>query len=152
MEREFDGLAWLLDDTFRIPGTGRRFGLEPIIGFIPGIGDLVSGGLGLYLISRALSLRLPGIVIARMVFNTLLDFVLGAVPVLGDLVDFVYKSNARNMALIREYATDPGAPTRQHWLFLGGAGLIIIGVLALLITAAIWVVSTLAQALQDAFR
>ncbi len=142
-------MAWFLDDTFRIPGTSRRFGLEPIIGFIPGVGDVVSAGLGSYLVLRAVQFGLPAVVILRMVFNTLLDLVLGLIPFVGDLTDFVFKSNSRNMDLFREYATDPARPTRHQWMFMGGAALVFVGLLALLVMAGLWVLQAVAAALQS---
>ncbi len=148
-EAELDALAWFLDDTFAIPGTRRRFGLEAIIGFLPGIGDVVSAGLGSYLILRAIQFGVPAVVVARMVFNTLLDLVLGLIPFLGDLSDFVYKSNSRNMELVREYVRDPEGPTRHHWMFLAGAALVFVGLLALLLMGGLWVLEAVARALQS---
>jgi Domain of unknown function (DUF4112) len=113
----------------RIPGTGIRFGLEPIIGLIPGVGDLVSGAMGFYLVLRAVQFRLPPVVIARMVANTLLDMTIGALPFLGDLFDFAYKSNSRNMALFERYASDPTGSTRGQWVFFVIVALIAVAAL-----------------------
>jgi hypothetical protein len=129
--RELGQMAWLLDSTFRIPGTRFRFGLEPIIGLVPGAGDVVSGALGFYLVLRAVQFRLPLVVVLRMIANTVLDLIIGAVPLLGDLFDFVYKSNRRNMELFERYASDPGADTRGQWAFLAGVVAIAIGSLFL---------------------
>jgi len=145
--RQLGRLAWLLDSSLRVPGTRFRFGLEPIIGLIPGVGDVASGGLGLYLIVRAVQFRLPGVVILRMVVNTLLDLTIGAIPVLGDLFDFAYKSNSRNMRLFDEYAADPGRSTRSEWALLGGLLLIAAGVLGLLLIGADWLLAELARVL-----
>ncbi|HEV8516300.1 MAG TPA: DUF4112 domain-containing protein, partial [Candidatus Limnocylindrales bacterium] len=117
--RELGDLAWLLDESIRVPGTRFRFGLEPIIGLIPGAGDLLSGALGLYIVARALGHGLPGVVVARMVANTLLDLAIGAIPVLGDLFDFAYKSNRRNIELFERHASDPTASTRSDRIFFG---------------------------------
>ena len=136
---ELPGLARVLDTQFRIPGTGFRFGIEPLIGLIPGVGDIFSGGLGFYLIARAIRFRVPAVVIGRMLFNTVLDAVVGVIPVVGDLFDFAYRSNARNIALLERYVTEPGADTREHKRFLLGIVLVFIGVLALVA----WVVITL---------
>lgn len=129
---EMQTIAWLLDGTFRVPGTRFRFGLDPIIGLVPAVGDLVSGGVGLYLITRALQFRLPMIVVARMVLNSLLDFVVGAVPILGDLFDFAFRSNARNMRLFEEYVSDPERGTGDQWLFFVALLAVLIGVIWLL--------------------
>jgi hypothetical protein len=143
--RELGHMAWLLDSSFRIPGTRFRFGLEPIIGLVPGAGDLVSGALGFYLVLRAMQFRLPIVVILRMVANTVLDLIIGAVPLLGDLFDFVYKSNRRNMELFERYATDPDADTRSQWAFLAGVVMVAVG--SLLLVA--WLID---QALQQIAR
>jgi hypothetical protein len=129
---EMQTIAWLLDGTFRVPGTRFRFGFDPIIGLIPAAGDLVSGAVGLYLITRAVQFRLPMIVVARMVLNSLLDFVVGAVPVLGDLFDFAFRSNARNMQLFEDYVSDPERGTGDQWLFFVALLAILIGVIWLL--------------------
>ena len=145
--RELGGLAWLLDSTFRIPGTRFRFGLEPIIGLIPAAGDVVSGALGFYLVARAIQFRLPWIVVARMVANTLLDLAFGAVPVLGDAFDFVYRSNARNMRLFEEYATDPARSTRREWIGFGVVAGALVALVLGLVLLADYVLSEIARLL-----
>ena len=140
-------LAWLLDSSIRIPGTNFRFGLEPIIGLLPGAGDLASGALGFYLVARALQFRLPWIVVARMIANTLLDLTIGSIPVLGDAFDFVYKSNTRNIRLFELYATDPGRSTRGEWaFFLVLAGAFVAAVL-LVAAGVAWVLNELVASL-----
>ena len=138
---QLDQLAWLLDNCFRIPGTRWRFGIEAILGMVPGAGDIISGLLGLFLLIRALQFKLPKIVVGRMILNSLLDLTVGAIPFLGDAFDFVYKSNTRNMKLFHEYAGEPLRSTERHWLFV--AGLIIgFGTLAFLIVAGLlWVLT-----------
>jgi hypothetical protein len=115
---QLDQLAWLLDNAFRVPGTKWRFGLEALLGMVPGAGDIISGLLGLFLLLRAFQFKLPKIVITRMLLNSLLDLTVGAIPFVGDAFDFVYKSNTRNMKLFHEYAGEPLRPTDKHWLFL----------------------------------
>ena len=141
-EGELGRLAWLLDELFRVPGTDRRFGLDSIIGLLPGVGDVTSGVLGLYLVARAVQLRLPWVVVARMVANTLLDAVAGLVPLLGDAFDFFYKANSRNLALIRDYSADPARSTREHKLFLLGLLAVVI-VLVVLMAAALEALASL---------
>ena len=130
-------LAWLLDNSIPIPGTGRRIGLDAVIGLVPGLGDVLSGGLGLLVVLRGVQRGLPTIVVARMLTNVALDFVVGAVPLIGDAFDLWYKSNARNLALLRRYAERPGASTAGSWGFFGVA-LAIIGGVALLFVWLIW--------------
>jgi len=125
-------IARLLDELITIPGTRRRLGLDSIVGLIPGFGDVASAAVGGWVILEAARFRLPRVVLARMVVNTLVDLVIGIVPIAGDLFDVVFKSNSRNLALFRRHATDPGAGTREHRLFFAGLVLVLFGLLWLL--------------------
>ena len=145
-QRDLDALARLLDETFALPGTGWRFGLEAIIGLVPVVGDLVSAGLGGLLIFRALQFRLPRIVVARMAFNTLLDLSFGAIPLVGDLFDFAYKSNRRNIDLFQRYAGDSGRSTRSEWLFFGALVLGVVAAIWLMVIAVGWLIGQIAAA------
>lgn len=98
--QELERLAHLLDDRFRLPGTNLRFGLDGLLGLVPGVGDAVAGLIGLYLIRQARRHGAPGWLIARMLGNVGLDTLLGSVPLVGDLFDFAYKSNRRNVRLL----------------------------------------------------
>lgn len=118
-QKQLDHLAWLLDNLFRIPGTNWRFGLDALIGLVPGAGDAVAAILSLFLLVRAFQFKLPKIVIVRMLINSLLDFSIGAIPFLGDAFDMFYKANTRNMKLFREYAEGPLTSTTRHWVFIG---------------------------------
>jgi hypothetical protein len=112
---KLDGIrrwANLLDNAFRIPGTSIRFGLDAIIGLVPGIGDLSAPVFAAVILVTGFRLRLPAIVQARMVLNAAIDMVLGLVPVLGDLVDIAWKANMRNLALLERHAR-PGVPASQ---------------------------------------
>ena len=112
-------IAWLLDDAFRIPGLNWRFGLDSLIGLVPGAGDLVSTAVALLVLIRAFQFRMPRIVMARMVLNSLIDLLIGSIPLLGDVFDFVWKSNSMNMKLFHQYAQEPQRSTRRHYFFLG---------------------------------
>ncbi len=94
-------LADLLDSRFVIPGTNVRFGLDGLIGLVPGIGDLISALISLYLISRASHLGISPWIKLRMVWNVAVDTLIGAIPVLGDIFDVGFKSNRRNIALVK---------------------------------------------------
>jgi hypothetical protein len=139
-------LAWLLDSAFPIPGTRFRIGLEPIVGLVPGIGDVLSGAVGGYIVLEALAAGVPRIVVARMAANVLLDMTVGAIPLLGDAFDFVYKSNTRNLRLFERYAVDPRQSTQSSWAFfgliLGAIVLVLVGALLL----AVWFVGALIHA------
>jgi hypothetical protein len=93
-------LALLLDSRFEIPGTGVRFGLDPLIGLIPGVGDTISAALGSLIIAEAVHLGVRKEVIAKMIANLAIDWVIGLVPVVGDAFDLVFKSNLRNLELL----------------------------------------------------
>ena len=97
---DIERLADLLDSRWRIPGLGWRFGLDSLIGLVPGVGDTITGALGLYIIARAHQLGASKGLMARMGWNALVDSVLGAIPLVGDLVDLANKSNRRNIRLL----------------------------------------------------
>ena len=98
-------IAELLDGQFRIPGTEIEFGLDAIIGLIPGIGDLVSGTISLWLIREARRLGAPRWLVARMVWNVAVDVTVGIVPFVGDAFDVAWKANRMNMALLKRHVT-----------------------------------------------
>lgn len=106
-------LAWLLDDIIRIPGTNLRFGIDPLLGLLPGGGDLAGGVLSGYIILAAARAGAPPSVIARMGVNVIVDAVTGVVPLLGDLFDAGFKANRRNAALLQQYVDKP-QPVEQR--------------------------------------
>mgnify|MGYP002336149485 FL=1 len=140
-ERRFSVISRVLDDLVPVPGTRVRVGLDPLIGLIPVVGDAISGLVGFWLIAEATRFGVPRVVVARMVLNTIGDLLIGAVPVLGDLFDVASRSNARNLALFRRHALEPGASTRRGQLVLVGLGAIVIGVLWLVANAIEWLLS-----------
>ena len=140
-------LAWLLDSAFEIPGTRFRIGVEPIVGLLPGIGDVLSGVFGGYIVLEALMAGVPRIVVARMAVNVLLDMTVGAIPLLGDAFDFVYKSNTRNVRLFERYVSDPGQDTRGSWLFFGVIMGAIVFVLVGALLVAAWFIAWVIDAL-----
>jgi hypothetical protein len=98
-----EALEHVLERAVAIPGLNRRIGLDSVIGFVPGIGDLVAGVLGVYLIWEARNLGLPRLVLLRMAANTAFDTALGAVPIAGDIADFLFRSNTRNLRLLKRH-------------------------------------------------
>jgi len=98
--REIAAFGRFLDSSIRLPG-GFRIGWDGIIGLVPGVGDVVGLGLSGWLVWRAVELGMPGGVILRMLGNVAIETVVGVVPVLGDLFDFVFKANNRNVALLQ---------------------------------------------------
>lgn len=123
-------LARLMDTAFVIPGTNIRFGLDPIIGLLPGIGDGATALTSLMLFLRAAKHGIPKIVLARMALNIVLNTTLGAIPVAGDTFSFFFKSNERNYELLRTHANTPGSSTKSDWSFvvalLGGLALVLV--------------------------
>jgi hypothetical protein len=98
-----DALATLLDTAFVLPGTSVRFGFDALIGLFPAVGDLITTALSLFIVHEAFQLGAPGHVIARMLGNVALDGVFGAVPLVGDAFDVLWRANRRNMRLLREW-------------------------------------------------
>jgi len=112
-------VAQLLDSAFVIPGTSYRVGLDPILGLMPGLGDLVSPLFTIGILWQARDLAIPRVVLLRMIFNVAIDSLLGAVPVVGDLFDFAWKANNKNVALLERHAQEEHAPSAGDWLFVG---------------------------------
>lgn len=110
--------AVLLDSYFRIPGTRIRFGLDAIIGLVPGIGDISTPVFAGLILFQAVRMRLPVVVQARMVLNAAFDMVLGLVPIVGDLADVGWKANLRNLALLERHARPGVPPARSDYVFV----------------------------------
>ena len=106
-----DALATLLDTAFILPGTNVRFGLDALIGLVPGIGDAITTAMSLYLVHEARQLGAPSYVIIRMLANIAIDGFVGAVPLVGDAFDVMWRSNRRNMRLLREWL----ARENENW-------------------------------------
>lgn len=140
-------IAWLLDDLVRVPGTSRRFGLDPVLGLLPGGGDIAGGALSGYIVFAAARLGAPSSVLLRMGWNIVVDTLLGAVPLLGDLFDASWKANRRNVALLESYIEQPGSARRSSRLVLAGVLFVIaatvIGMAALTVLALRWLVGLL---------
>lgn len=101
-----DRLAHWLDDRFTIPGTDIRFGLEGLLGLVPGIGDTATSLLSLYLVAQARRLGAPWRMIVRMLVNVFLDWLIGLIPLAGDIFDIAYKANRRNITLLQEHLSN----------------------------------------------
>ena len=117
-DEQLEHLASLLDDIFNIPGTNIRFGLDPLIGLIPGLGDFITGIMSFLIIYGAWQRGLPKVTMARMFANIAIDTVVGIIPIGGDFFDAVWKSNRMNYNLLVRYRV--GARSRlllRDWLF-----------------------------------
>lgn len=95
--------AYLMDEAFRVPGTRMRVGVDAVLGLIPGIGDIIGALLSTWIIAGALRHRVRPLVIGRMVFNVVVDLFFGAIPVAGDVFDFLYEENMMNMRLLEKH-------------------------------------------------
>jgi uncharacterized protein DUF4112 len=101
-----------------LPGTTYRIGLDPIVGLVPGIGDLVSPLFTVVLLWQARDVRVPKIVLGRMIFNAAVDAIVGAIPFVGDLFDFGWKANQWNMALLERHAYEEHPASVVDWAFV----------------------------------
>lgn len=121
-------VAYLLDDLVRIPGTNLRVGLDPVISLIPGIGDTSTAAFGSLILFRAVRSGVPKVVIARMAVNLMLNALLNAIPVVGDIVSVWFKSNRLNYQLLLKHSTSRRVSTRGDWIFLGVLLALVLGV------------------------
>lgn len=98
-----DVLERILERAIVIPGLNRGIGLDAVMGFVPVAGDVIAGLMGLYLVWEARNLGMPKRTIARMVMNVGVDTTLGAVPIVGDVFDLLFRSNTRNLRLVKRH-------------------------------------------------
>jgi hypothetical protein len=136
-------IQFLLDNAYRVPGTGVRFGWDAILGLVPGVGDALTTIFALTLLVQAVRLRVPKIVQLRMVFNTLLDLGVGLLPVVGDVADVFWKSNARNFALLERHVGGAGRVRAGDWLFVGGLLAVCAVIAAAPLVLLFWILTSL---------
>jgi hypothetical protein len=117
-DENLDFVAHVLDDWFHIPGTSIRFGLDGLIGLVPGLGDILAGMASCIIILGAWVRGVPYITLTRMVVNVGLDVIIGAIPLLGDAFDIAWKANRRNYALLVRRLEQPRRQTWRDWVFL----------------------------------
>jgi hypothetical protein len=137
-----DYIASLLDDMWRIPGTKVRFGLDAIVGWVPGIGDAMAGAASCVIVFASWRRGVAPVTLARMVANILLETAVGGVPVVGDVVHVFWKANRRNYRILIREKEQPRAKTWRDWVFLGAivAGLVV--AIAIPIAVLIWLART----------
>lgn len=131
--KQLNYLAKLMDAQFRVPGTNFRFGLDGIIGLIPGAGDLSTFAVSGYMLWIMANNGASGFVLARMTFNILIDAIVGAVPILGDIFDVAFKANMRNMRLMQQHYEE-GRHKGSAWKVI----VPVLIVVFLIIAAIIW--------------
>ena len=127
---DVEALARWLDYAFVLPG-GFRFGLAGIIGLAPGIGDVIDALISLFIVHRAIQLRIPRVSIARMVVNVGIEGFAGSVPFIGDLFDIAFKANRRNYQILKNHMTASRRQSHLDWLFLVGTFLVVAAAVAL---------------------
>ena len=127
-------LADWMDTRFEIPGFRWRFGLDALLGLIPGLGDTVTFLISCYILTAAARLGVPRITLARMGMNSIIDFALGSIPLVGDVFDVAWKANTRNVALLRRSLEltphNQRRARRGDWLFVVGVAIVLLSALA----------------------
>ncbi|HEX4141925.1 MAG TPA: DUF4112 domain-containing protein [Pirellulales bacterium] len=147
LEPELEMLAHWMDSAFHIPGIGIRFGLDAIIGLIPGLGDTLTSLASLYILNAGRRYGVPRVTMLRMAANIALDYVVGVIPFLGDAFDVVWKANQKNVALLRRHVLATPAEERRarvgDWLVLAGLVAALALVLVGAVTTAVWIWSSI---------
>ena len=146
-DENLDFLSHLLDDFIRIPGTPIRFGLDGIVGFIPGVGDVLGGLASCIIIVAAWARGIPKITVARMVLNVAIETAVGTVPVLGNFFDIAWRANRRNYALLRGAIYAPAKTTGRSWLFIAGVCLVLAALMVVPMLLLGWVLVHLGTSL-----
>jgi len=136
-DENLDLLAHILDDWFRIPGTSVRFGIDGIIGLVPGLGDILTGLASCIIVIAAWFRGVPYVTLARMVVNLAIDVLVGAIPIFGDAFDIAWKANRRNYDLMTRHLRQPRKHTWKDWGFLGA---IVMGLMAIFAVPAVVIV------------
>jgi len=131
IEQSLERLSWIMDDLFRVPVLGWRIGLDAIVGLIPGLGDTATSLVSFYILAAGVRYRVPKITLLRMGLNIGIDYVLGSLPLVGDLFDAWWKSNHMNVDLLRRRA-QVSAEEAKHgrlsdWFFVGMIILVLVG-------------------------
>lgn len=144
--KKLERLAWFLDNSIKVPGFNARFGLDALIGLIPGVGDVITALISSVVISEAARMGVPKVLLLKMAFNVLVDTLVGAIPVVGDLFDFAWKANQRNVRLLDQYLESPRETVVTSRVFVWGLSIVLVG----LVVLAGYLVFLLFQALLNA--
>ncbi len=148
VDDDLELLARWMDNVFEVPGTGIRFGLDAIIGLVPGIGDAITSLVSFYILKIAAHRGAPRVVLLRMAFNIGIDLFAGSLPVVGDAFDVYWKANIKNVGLLRRHAIAEQSSAKYgspgDWLFVGGLIAVLVALLvgcatiAYVIVAGLW--------------
>jgi hypothetical protein len=137
-DRTLHGLEILLDEAFVLPGTGIRFGLDGIIGLVPGLGDVLAGVLSLVIPLAAWIRGVPYVTLARMAVNLGIGVLVGSIPLFGDIFDIFWKANRRNYRLLCRHLGEPRRHTWRDWVFLLLLAVALALVFAIPIALVVW--------------
>ena len=140
-------LTRLMDQAFGIPGTRWRFGLDALFGLVPGLGDIVGGVIAVYAVHVARQLRAPSVIQLHMLSNIAIDATVGTIPIIGDLFDFVFKAQTRNLALLDDWLQTPHEATKRSKRGLLLVPLAIVLVFATLTILGVWLLFILLHSL-----
>ena len=156
VEESLEQLSRYMDGLFRVPVVGWRFGLDSLVGLVPGLGDTATTVVSFYILAAAVRYRVPKITILRMALNIAVDYIVGSIPFAGDAFDFVWKSNQKNMDLLRTRATVSKVDARGarfgDWLFVAGVMLFLLLVLGVSLLITVFLLGAIWQALAAAFN
>ncbi len=136
-------LEFLLDEAFRVPGTSFRFGIDGVIGLVPGLGDVLAGLLSVIIPLAAWIRGVPYVTLIRMAANIGIGVLVGTVPLFGDIFDVVWKANRRNYRLLSRHLGAPRQHTWRDWIFLFLLGIVLLLVFALPVVVVLWLISRL---------
>jgi hypothetical protein len=142
-DENLDLLSRVLDSWFRIPGTSIRFGIDGIIGLVPGVGDILAGLASCIIILAAWARGAPYVTIARMLVNLALDVIIGTVPLFGDIFDIAWKANRRNYALLTRHLEHPRHHHWGDWFFLAGVAVAAAAIFAAPVLLVAWLLHAL---------
>jgi hypothetical protein len=133
--------ANLLDSRFVVPGTSVRFGIDPILSLIPGVGELASPAFAMILLVQGVRQGVPKVVLLRMLFTALLDALIGAVPVVGSIGDVFFRANRMNLAMLERHARAGVRPTGADYFFVFGVATLFGALIAVPLLLALWLAS-----------
>jgi Domain of unknown function (DUF4112) len=146
-DENLDLLAHLLDDCFRIPGTSFRFGIDGIIGLVPGLGDILGGLASCIIVIAAWFRGVPYVTLVRMGINIGIEVLIGSIPIAGDLFDIAWKANRRNYALMTRHLRQPRTHTWKDYGFLFGIIAALGLIFAIPMVMILWLLARMAKQL-----
>jgi len=144
-DETLEKLEILLDEAFRVPGTQIRFGIDGIVGLVPGLGDVLAGLLSLVIPVAAWIRDVPYITLARMAANLSIGVLVGTIPIFGDIFDIAWKANRRNYRLLTRHLGEPRQHNWRDWGFLLMLGVVMAAIFAIPVVLVAWLIGWLLQ-------